>query len=65
MSTIPLTSLGISRPLFASLLLLFFLPLQAISQTTYDEQSILLKLKQDWKNQPPMDSWKSSLPFCN
>nr|DAD44581.1 TPA_asm: hypothetical protein HUJ06_002810 [Nelumbo nucifera] len=65
MSTIPSTSLGISRPLFASLLLLFFLPLQAISQTTYDEQSILLKLKQDWKNQPPMDSWKSSLPFCN
>ncbi|XP_010278042.1 PREDICTED: receptor-like protein kinase 5 [Nelumbo nucifera] len=63
MSAIPLTSVGIS--LFLCTLLFFFsLQLQANSQTINDEQSILLKLKQDWQSQPPMDSWNSSLPFC-
>ncbi|XP_010267130.1 PREDICTED: receptor-like protein kinase HSL1 [Nelumbo nucifera] len=65
--TIPTSfSFPISLPTLLLLhLFLSSLVLQGNSQSGIDELSILLKLKQHWGDQPPMNSWNSSLSPCN
>ncbi|CAO2816765.1 unnamed protein product [Amaranthus hypochondriacus] len=43
-------------------LLLTSIPITVISQS---EQQILLKIKQQWSNQPPMNSWTSTTSYCS
>ncbi|KAK9683822.1 hypothetical protein RND81_10G167200 [Saponaria officinalis] len=45
---------------------LFFtsIPILVISQGLTNDQSILLKIKQQWKNQPSMNSWNSTTSHC-
>ncbi|KAL2925493.1 Receptor-like protein kinase HSL1, partial [Bienertia sinuspersici] len=50
--------------LLLSSFLLTSLPILVISQNPSTEQEILLKIKQQWKNQPPMQSWNSNTPHC-
>uniref|UniRef100_A0A803LBI8 Protein kinase domain-containing protein n=2 Tax=Chenopodium quinoa TaxID=63459 RepID=A0A803LBI8_CHEQI len=44
-----------------SFILLITLPFFVISQS---EQEILLQIKQQWSNQPPMNSWNHTTHFC-
>ncbi|CAO2816775.1 unnamed protein product [Amaranthus hypochondriacus] len=44
--------------------LLILLPILVISQSQTLEKQILLKIKQQWRNQPPLNSWSSSTSPC-
>ncbi|CAO2816766.1 unnamed protein product [Amaranthus hypochondriacus] len=46
-------------------LLFSILPFLVTSQSPSSELEILLKVKQQWRNQPPMDSWSSTISHCN
>ncbi|KAL6212527.1 hypothetical protein ACLB2K_017746 [Fragaria x ananassa] len=50
-------------PLFFSILI--SIPLNVISQSTDSDQSILLKLKQEWGDPPSIQSWNSSSSPCD
>ncbi|KAF5748278.1 receptor-like protein kinase HSL1-like [Tripterygium wilfordii] len=63
MSKLPSTSK--ETPLLLFTLLLTFLPFGVISQNPNAEQAILLDLRQQWGNPPPLQSWNSSSSTCD
>ncbi|XP_057525017.1 receptor-like protein kinase HSL1 [Amaranthus tricolor] len=46
------------------IILLILQPIFVISQSQTPEKQILLKIKQQWSNQPPLTSWSSSTSPC-